>query len=158
MMTMMKRIGGMLAVFAVGLLVMFGTFTVSSDYFASKTYINKTEKIVGNVTYADASFVLVDFDSVIVKDKGDTHITTYITSADGKNFQLKTLIIPEGVGKGSMTVVFPIADIAPLLGLEVYAMEVYVKNTKYSDSYIKLPLIPLDFNKFFKVEPEGDKV
>ena len=154
MMAMMKRIGMMIAMLALGISVVLGVFTVSGNYFASKSYIKKVEKINGSVSYADAGFVVVEFDGDIIKDDGDTIITTFITSADGKNFQLKTLVIPEGSKKSSKTVVFPISDIASLLQLEVYAMEVYVKNTKYNDKYIKLPLVILDFNEWFKIEPE----
>ena len=159
MLDMMKRIGGMLAVFAAGLLIVLGTFTVSSSYFAGKTFINKIEKIGGEVVYADAGNIAITFDDVLISPKGDTQIVSFIVAANGSRYQLKSVLVPEmATDNASKTIVFPISDIANLLGLETYAIEVYVKNSKYSSSYIQLPLIVLDFNKFLSIEPKGDKI
>ena len=157
MMAMMKRVGVMLAVFAAGLLVVFGTFTVSSSYFTSKTFVNKIEKIGGDVVYADAGNIAIEFDDVLISSKGDTQIVSFIVASNGSRYQLKSILVPEmATSNASKTIVFPIADIASQLSLEVYAIEVYVKNSKYSSSYISLPLIVLDFNKWFKVEEKKE--
>ena len=159
MMAMMKRIGMMIAMLALGISVVLGVFTVSGNYFASKTYINKIERINGDVVYADAGNIAITFTSPIISTTGDTTVASFIVSANGTRLQLKSILVPEkAASNATSTLVFPISDIAPLLGLETYAVEIYVKNSKYGGEFISLPLIPLDFNKFFSVEPEGDKV
>ena len=149
----------MVAVFALGISVVLGVFIASGNYFASQSFVNKIERVNGDVVYADAGNIAITFDKPLIAPSGDTQIASFIVSANGTRLQLKSILVPEKAASGaSNTIVFPIADIAPLLGLETYAVEIYVKNSKYGNKFINLPLIPLDFNKFLSVEPKKEGI
>ena len=158
MKAMMKRLGSMFLVFLLGLGVVLGTFQVSGNYFAGKSYISKVSQINGEVVYADAGNIAIQFDSEVVNGKGDVTIASFIRDSDGKSFQLKPLLIPQASGTKTSTIIFPISDIANQLELKVYAIEIYVKNSKYASEYIMLPLVTLDFNKWFEIPEEKEKL
>lgn len=123
------------------------TFVTAGTYIVSQSYIEKVYNTKGKVIGFDGKLLAIEFDKELIKPRGDTRINSFLVNSDGTSIQLKPIIIPEKKAVGvsdSKDIVFPISDILSLLEPRVYAIEIYVSNSKYSPSSIQLPLIALD--------------
>ena len=149
--TMMAKIYNWSSVL-LGLLFLFmaGYFLVFKGlgtHFASNSYVERVANMKGKVIGFDGKLLAIEFEEDFIKDSGDTQISSFLVSSDGASIQLKPVIIPEKKAKelgGTKTLVFPVSDILSLLEPKVYAVEVFVSNSKYAVSSVSLPLIPLD--------------
>lgn len=157
MMKMANYLNAVLIVITV--LIGVGLFT---QYFANsvhnKTIANNISQVKGKVIGFDGKLLAIEFDKSIIKSKGDTHISSFLVSSDGKSIQLKPVIIPEKKAKeltDSKTLVFPVSDILSLLEPRMYAIEVFISNTQYSTNSIQLPLIKLDLRGGDEVKTEA---
>ena len=116
-------------------------------HFVSNNYIEKVSKMKGKVIGFDGKLLAIEFNESIIKTLGDTQISSFLVDDTGKSIQLKPVIIPEKKAKElgeTNTLVFPVSDILSLLEPKVYAIEVFVSNSKFAISSVQLPLIPLD--------------
>lgn len=122
-------------------------FISTGNFILSKNYVEKVSVTNGTVIGFDGKFIAIEFDKKIIKDKGDTEISAFLVDGNGINIQLKPIIIPEQKSKtfkDNKVMVFPINDIISLLEAKTYAIEIFIKNSKYASSSVGLPLIVLD--------------
>lgn len=136
----------------VTLAALVGVFLLTStlaNKVNSTTIAEKISKVQGTVIGFDGSLLAIEFNDTLVKPEGDTEINSFLVDSNGSSIQLKPVIIPSKkaaeLGE-SKTLVFPISDILSLLEPKLYAIEVYVKNSKYMSESVQLPLIILDLS------------
>ena len=139
----------LLALMFISLAGYFLVFKGLGTHFASNSYVERVTNMKGKVIGFDGDLLAIEFEEDFIKDSGDTQISSFLVSSDGASIQLKPVIIPEKKAKelgGTKTLVFPVSDILSLLEPKVYAVEIFVSNSKYAVSSVSLPLIPLDLS------------
>ena len=110
-----------------------------ANTLASGRYVENIKGLQGEVVAMNQLGIVVKFEEPLVRTNGDNEILASLVDASGLEPNLRSITIPKNKTerhiKGDV-IIFTLGETAAFIQEEVYALEVSIRHSKYSQDYI----------------------